>query len=87
MSHSKKKAAENAEYYHTLAVNIAHYRKQAGFTQAVLAEKVDISIPYLGAMESRYKPKPCSMETLFDLARALNISPHLLLKPLPEETE
>lgn len=85
MSHSKKPEFENMDFYLTVALNLAYYRRLAGYTQAMLAEKADICTSYLGALESPNHPKPCSMEVLFNLARALNIQPYQLLKPLPDD--
>ena len=84
MSHSKKPRIENAEFYQTIALNIAYFRRMAGYTQKMLADKVGITLPYLGILESCNTIKPCSMEVLFDLARALDIEPYQLLKPLSE---
>ena len=84
MSHSKKPELENIEYYQTIALNIAYFRRLAGYTQSMLAQKAGISLPYLGTLESRNSLKPCSMEVLFDLARALDIEPYQLLMPLSE---
>ena len=33
MSHSKKPSFENVDYYLDLALNIAYYRRLAGYTQ------------------------------------------------------
>lgn len=85
MSHSKKPEFENVDFYHDIALNIAYYRRMAGYTQAFLAEKANITQPYLGSLESLNNPKHCSLEVLFNIARALNIHPYQLLKPLAEE--
>ena len=87
MSHSKKPSFENVDYYLDLALNIAYYRRLAGYTQVMLAEKAQITQPYLGSLDSVNNPKHCSLEVLFNLARALNIQPYQLLKPLAEEKE
>ena len=84
MSQKKITSPENAEFYVTIAHNIAYYRRLAGYTQAMLAELIDISTPYMGALESTKKPKRCSMEVMLCLARALNIEPYQLLEPLDE---
>ena len=85
MSHKKKASSENADFYITIAHNIAYYRRLAGYTQAMLAEIIDISTPYMGALESTKNPKRCSIEVLFCLARALNVEPYQLLEPLDED--
>lgn len=85
MSHSKKINFENVDYYHDIALNIAYYRRIAGYTQAILAEKANITQPYLGSLESLNNPRSCSLEVLFNIARALDIHPYQLLKPLSED--
>lgn len=85
MSHSKKINFENVDYYHDIALNIAYYRRIAGYTQAILAEKANITQPYLGSLESLNNPRSCSLEVLFNIAQALDIHPYQLLKPLSED--
>ena len=82
MSHSKKPGIENVEFYQTIALNISYFRRLAGYTQKMLAKKAGITLSYLGTLESCNSLKPCSMEVLFDLARALDIEPYQLLRPL-----
>ena len=84
MSHSKKPQFENVDFYHDIALNIAYYRRLAGYTQAMLAEKAQITQPYLGSLESVNNPRHCSLEVLFNIARALNVHPYQLLKPLAD---
>ena len=56
--------------------NLKKYRKLRGLTQEKLAEKVNLSIPYIGAIEIGQKfPSPKKMSALI---LALNISPYLL---------
>ncbi|MDD6057060.1 MAG: helix-turn-helix transcriptional regulator [Clostridiales bacterium] len=82
MPRSKKPEFENVDFYQDIALNIAYYRRLAGYTQAVLAEKAQITQPYLGSLESIHNPRHCSLEVLFNIARALNVHPYQLLKPL-----
>lgn len=84
MSHSKKPQYENVNYYQNLALNISYYRRAAGYTQEVLAKKAQITQPYLGSLESPTNPRHCSLEVLFNIARALNIQPYELLRPLSD---
>lgn len=86
MSHSKKPDFENVDFYQDIALNIAYYRRLVGYTQAMLAEKAQITQPYLGSLESINNPKHCSLEVLFNIARALNVHPYQLLKPLGEDS-
>lgn len=82
MSHSKPPEFENVDFYLDIALNIGYYRRLAGYTQAMLAERAKITQPYLGAIESVNNPKHCSLEVLFNIARALDVHPYQLLKPL-----
>jgi transcriptional regulator with XRE-family HTH domain len=63
----------------TLSDNIRLYRSRLAFSQATLAEKADISIPFLSSIERGNKwPYP---DTLFRIAGALNIEVYELFKP------
>ena len=76
---------ENIDYYHTISLNLNHYRRCMGYTQAMLAEKADLTSSYLSQIESINTVRSFSMETFFDLARALEIEPYKLLKPLDDD--
>lgn len=55
----------------TLAKNIKKYRAQKGMSQAMLAEKADISLPFISSIEQSTKwPYP---DTLAQIASALEI--------------
>jgi len=81
MSKSKGMKFDNIDFYINLSLNIGYYRRLCGYTQAQLAEIVDLSPSFLGALEAPNCERRCSLETLFDIARALNIEPYKLLKP------
>ena len=80
MSSTKEIAPENRAYYRELGLNIAFYRRRAGLTQEQLAEKVNISRSHLSALEAPNIVRTCSLELLFDLARALDTTPSRLLE-------
>ena len=80
MSHSIPIDKENYPQYIKLGLNIAYYRKRAGLTQEQLAEKLDISRSHLSALEAPNIVRTCSLELLFDLARALGTTPSKLLE-------
>jgi transcriptional regulator with XRE-family HTH domain len=62
-----------------LSRNIKLYRVHSGLSQAELAEKAGISVPYLGAVERGDKwPSP---STLAAIARSLGHEPYALLLP------
>lgn len=60
-----------AEVRQTLAKNIKKLRAQKGFSQAQLAEKADISLPFMSSIEQSSKwPYP---DTLAQIAAALGV--------------
>ena len=60
--------------YKEVGLKIAYYRKKKGYTQAQLAEMVGISSNYLSLIERGNKGQSYSMETLFKIAEALEIT-------------
>lgn len=54
-----------------IGLNILHYRKEKGMTQIQLAEKADISRTYMQKIETA--ACSCTLDTLIDIAEALNI--------------
>ena len=62
-----------------LGLNLKRYRNYCKFSQAELAEKLDISIPFLSDVENGRKW--ISPGTLAKFASALNIEPYELFKP------
>ena len=71
---------EYSERYITLGLKIAYYRKKAGFTQEVLAEKIGKSVNFLGQVEGTGIVRGVSLETLFKIADVLGIPPAKLLE-------
>jgi len=65
-----------------LSANLKRYRNYRNLSQAELAEKLGISIPFLSDVEN--SRKWVSPATLVKFAEVLGIEPHELLKP--EET-
>ena len=72
MSHSIPIDKKNYPQYIKLGLNIAYYRKLAGFTQEQLAEACGISRTHISNIEA--------LETLFNIARALHVSASKLLE-------
>lgn len=62
-----------------IGLNIAYYRKAKKMTQLQLAEKVNISRTYISSLEAQNIPKSMSLETLLDIADALEIPAAKLL--------
>lgn len=68
------------EKYRKLGLKISYYRKLKGFTQEQLAEKLDKNLAFIGAVEAPNVNRTISLDTLFDIAEILEISPYKLLK-------
>ena len=66
--------------YEQIARNIKKYRKLAGITQAVLAEKVGVSHEFIRRIESKKGIKSFSVDTIWKISLALNIDPGLLFE-------
>lgn len=63
-----------------LGLKIAYYRKLKGLTQEQLAELVNKNLAFIGAVEAPNVARTISLDTLFDIAEALDIPPYKLLK-------
>ena len=68
------------ERYQQLGLKIAYYRRLRGLTQAGLAEKIDKATAFIGQVESPNVPRTISLDTLFDIAEALDIPPARFLE-------
>ena len=68
------------ERYITLGLKIAYYRKKAGMTQEVLAERIGKSVNFVGQVEGTGTVRGVSLETLFKIAQVLKIPPSKLLE-------
>jgi transcriptional regulator with XRE-family HTH domain len=75
----KGKNMTEAEIRSILGSNLKRYRNYRKFSQAELAEKLDISIPFLSDVENGRKW--ISPITLVKFASALNIEPYELFQP------
>lgn len=71
---------EYSDRYITMGLKIAYYRKKAGFTQEVLAEKIGKSVNFLSQIEGTGTVRGISLETLFKMADVLGIPPAKLLE-------
>ena len=68
-----------AEQYRQIGLKIAYYRKLRGLTQEELAEQVGLTPAYIGHLEAPNISKALSLDTLFDIASALDVAPQKLL--------
>ena len=71
---------ENRDKHIEFGLNVAFYRKRAGMTQEQLAEKIGISRAYMGEIEATNMLTNVTLEIIFNLAKALNLSPSKLLE-------
>lgn len=62
-----------------LGLKIAYYRKLKGMTQEQLAEAIDRTPAFIGHVEAPNISKAISLDTLFDIATALDVSPYKFL--------
>lgn len=65
--------------YRQIGLKIAYYRKLRGLTQEELAEQVGLTPAYIGHLEAPNISKALSLDTLFDIAAALNVAPQKFL--------
>ena len=68
-----------AEQYRQIGLKIAYYRKLRGLTQEELAEQVGLTPAYIGHLEAPNISKALSLDTLFDIASVLDVSPQKFL--------
>ena len=66
--------------YEQIAKNIKKYRMIAGITQAELAEKIGVSHEFIRRNESKKGKKSFSVDTVWKISIALNISPGMLFE-------
>ena len=66
--------------YREIGLRISYYRKKRGYTQAQLAEKVNLSTNYLGLIELGNNGRSYSMEVLLKIADALDVDVRELLR-------
>ena len=62
-----------------LGLKIAYYRKLKGLTQEQLAEAIDRTPAFIGHVEAPNISKAISLDTLFDIAAALDVPPYKFL--------
>lgn len=68
-----------SQEFKMIGLNIAYYRKLKGLSQLQLAERINISRTHMSNIEAPNMPTSISLETLFDIADALEIPAAWLL--------
>ncbi len=67
------------ENYRRIGLKISYYRKLKNLTQEQLAEKINKSAGFIGAVEATNVDRAISLDTLFDIAEVLDVSPYKFL--------
>lgn len=75
----------NEDTYEIIAANIKEYRKKAKITQAELADKTHYSHEFIRRIEAPNAKKYFSLDTLIQIAKALDIRVEELLKGINSE--
>jgi len=65
--------------YLQMGLKIAYYRKLRGLTQEELAERIDRTPAFIGHVEAPNISKAVSLDTLFDIAKVLNVPAYKFL--------
>lgn len=71
---------EYFEKYKRIGLKISYYRKLKGITQEELAERINKNTAFIGAVEAPNVNRTVSLDTLFDIAKILDIPAYKLLK-------
>ena len=76
---SKEVGFKNRDRFIELGLTIASLRKMQGMSQEMLAEKAKISRSHLSSIEAPNIIRPFSLEVLYNIADALEVTPADLL--------
>lgn len=71
---------KNRDRFIQMGIAVSSLRKMRGMSQDQLAEKANISRSHLSAIEAPNMLRAFSMESFFNIADALNVSPDELVK-------
>ncbi len=77
----------NKDTYEIIAANIKEFRKKAKITQAELADMTHYSHEFIRRIEAPNAKKYFSLDTLIQIAKALNIRVEELLKGIDSEDQ
>lgn len=77
--------AEYYDIYRRIGLKISYFRKLRGLTQEQLAEQIKKDTSFLASVEAPNVNRTVSFDTLFDIAKALNVPPYMFLKDDIEE--
>lgn len=71
---------EFTEYYLNIGLKVSYFRKRRGLTQDQLAEKLEVATSFIGQIEAPNIKKSISLDTLFRIAKALDVPPYKFLE-------
>ena len=71
--------------YEQVCRNIKKYRKEAGITQAELAEAIGVSHEFIRRIESKKGKKTFSFQTLWNISKVLHVSLDQLAEINPDD--
>ncbi len=83
----KKRKDKHSDIYETVAKNIKRYRKSRKMTQAELAEKTEYSHEFIRRIEAPNSKKNFSLDTVSNIAEALDIDIELLFEKNDKDNE
>lgn len=66
--------------YKMIGLKVAYYRKLQGYTQEMLADKLEVATSYIGQIEAPGMYKPISLTTLLRIAQALEVPAYKFLQ-------
>ena len=70
---------EFRDYYIKIGLKVSYYRKLRSMTQEQFAERLGCDTSFIGQIEAPNIYKPISLDTLFRIAKELNIPPYKFL--------
>ncbi|MBD5154413.1 MAG: helix-turn-helix transcriptional regulator [Oscillibacter sp.] len=71
---------EFERYYISIGLKVSYYRKLTGLTQEQLAERMGVDTSFIGQIEAPNILKAISLDTLFRIAKTLDVPPYKFLK-------
>lgn len=71
---------EHYEIYRKMGLKIGYYRRLRGLTQEQLAEKIGKATSFLASVEAPNVYRTLSLDTLFDIAKALDVPAYKFLE-------
>lgn len=70
---------EFSEYYINIGLKVSYFRKKAGLTQEQLSDIMGVGTSFIGQIEAPNVVKAISLDTLFRIAKALDVPPYKFL--------